>query len=460
LPVDVESLWAQLLGYLEEGLVIPVVGSGLLNVQVTQDADSSYYAYLAERLAQRIGVASDGLPTGGELNEVASRHMANRGQVDELYARLFMLAREQTLPIPEPIMQLASISTLRLFVTTTFASFVERALNEVRCGGRAETEVLSYSLTKIQDLSESFDETSRPVVYHVLGKLSAIPEFALTHEDILEFIHALQSEQLVPHRLYKQVEDSSLLILGCRFNDWLARFFLRGWRRMRLSAGYKHPVFVADREIARDTNLVDFLNSFSRGIKVFPHPGPVEFVAELHERWNAAHSTPLPAVPPVVKPDATNGNNPFVFVSYASEDRSAAHDINEALCRAGVDTFFDKDGLEGGDNWETKLREKIRRCSLFLAVISRNVLTSEPRFFRSEWRLALQVFEQLPAYYSGDVFLLPVAIDSTAPDSSRIPSDFGRVQWVRLTDGVVTSDFVERVKQLHRRSQQEKAGVT
>ncbi len=458
MPFDTESLWAQLLGYIEEGLVIPVVGSGLLQVS-TQQGNKSYYAYLAERVAERLGVSAAELPTGNELNAVACRYLTKGGQVDELYPKLFMLAREETVPVPDPIVQLASIPSFRLFVTTTFASFIERALNDVRFGGTHGTEVLSYSLTKVQDLKGPIAENPRPVVYHLLGKLSAIPDFAVTHEDILEFIHALQSQERDPPNLYREVEDRSLLILGCRFNDWLARFFLRAWRKTRLSAGYKQPIFVADREIEHDTNLIDFLNSFSRGTRVFPVAGPVEFVAELYRRWNELHPTP-PAIQAPIASQSLNGSNPFVFVSYASEDRSAAQKINEALCNAGVDTFFDKEGLEGGENWETKLREKIRKCSLFLAVVSRNVLTSEPRFFRSEWRLALQIFEQSPAYFSArDVFLLPVAIDGTALENARIPPDFGRVQWLRLPDGYPTSDFVERVKSLHRRAQQEKAGV-
>ena len=79
---------------------------------------------------------------------------------------------------------------------------------------------------------------------------------------------------------------------------------------------------------------------------------------------------------------------------------------------------------------------------------------------RSEWHRALEMFEQSPAYYDPrDVFLLPVAIDATSPDSPRIPPDFNKPQWFRLPGGYPTSEFVERVKQLHRRSQQEKAGV-
>ena len=75
MPFDIEPLWAQLLGYIEEGLVVPVVGSGLLNVSTPQGS-TSYYAYLAERLAERVGISSAELPAGSELNAVACRYLA------------------------------------------------------------------------------------------------------------------------------------------------------------------------------------------------------------------------------------------------------------------------------------------------------------------------------------------------------------------------------------------------
>jgi hypothetical protein len=176
----------------------------------------------------------------------------------------------------------------RLFVTTTFDSPLERAFNQVRFGGSAGAEVLSYSLTKVQDLKRGIADSDRPVVYHLFGKLAAIPEFAITHEDILEFVRALQSETRAPN-LYKEMEDNSLLILGSGFSDWLARFFLRAPRRQRLSAEKDRPSFVADPEIAADNNLILFLRHFSRDTLVFPAEGPAEFVAELYRRWTALH---------------------------------------------------------------------------------------------------------------------------------------------------------------------------
>lgn len=457
MPPEIETLWAQLLGYIEEGLVVPIVGPGLLATS-SPEGDTPYYAHLAVRLAHKIGVPSEDLPRGDELNEVACRYLARGGQVDDLYSQLFMLSKETT-PIPETLLQLASIWPLRLFVTTTFDSLLERALNQVRFGGSPMTEVLRYSLTKVDDLKRSISESERPLVYYLFGQLKSIPDFAVTHEDILEFVHSLQSETRHPPNLYKELEDRSLLILGSGFSDWLARFFLRAPRRERLSAGNKRPSFVVDPEIAGDSNLILFLNRFSRGTRVFPALGPVEFVAELYRRWTDAH--PLPPQPSESRVSAApSRENPFVFLSYASEDRPAVERIRQALAEARVDVFFDKEGLEGGENWEAKLREKIRRCSLFVPIISRNTLTTDRRFFRTEWNQALELFRQSPAYYSAaDVFIQPVAIDGTAEENERIPPEFRIPQWLRLPEGRPTPQFVKRVRELHRGSQLERAGA-
>jgi hypothetical protein len=454
---DVETHWAKLIGYMEEGRVVPFVGSGSLQVDDGKGGTSSYYARLAVQLAERLDVSSSKLPAGTELNEIACRHMAARGDIDDIYSTLFVLARDEKLPVPEPLLQLASIPAFRLFVTTTFAGFVERAVNQVRFpGGPGKTEVLSYTLTKFDDLRGPVSEAQRPVVYHLLGKLAATQSFAVTNEDILEFIRALLSAQRVPPRLYSELEPRALLILGCRFHDWLARFFLRCWRNVRFSQGGTLPVFVADQSFTTDKNLLEFFRSFSRGITVFPM-GPVEFISELHQRWTTLH-------PDAIDWRSFHGDDgrdkrPFVFISYASEDLTAAASINSALNRAGVDTFFDKEGLVAGENWATKLRNKIEQCALFVVVISQNVLTDG--YFRKEWNMALDVFESSTAFHSrdpDDVFLVPIAIDGTSAQDPRIPEVFAKVQWSRLPAGKVSGEFVTRLKHVYRRAQQQKVG--
>jgi len=61
-----------------------------------------------------------------------------------------------------------------------------------------------------------------------------------------------------------------------------------------------------------------------------------------------------------------------VFLSYASQDAEAAQRICEALRAAGIQVWFDKSELRGGDAWDTSIRKQIKTCALFLPVISHN----------------------------------------------------------------------------------------
>src|SRR5882672_7144038 len=127
--------WDTLLQLIEEGKVVPIAGQDLLTVD-TPAGSKLLYAYLAEELAGYLGVSADSLPAGSELNEVAYRFLAQSNQVEDIYPALKAVAsKAEALPVPEPLLQLADIRPLQLFVTTTFDSFLTRALNQKRFGG-------------------------------------------------------------------------------------------------------------------------------------------------------------------------------------------------------------------------------------------------------------------------------------------------------------------------------------
>ena len=54
-----------------------------------------------------------------------------------------------------------------------------------------------------------------------------------------------------------------------------------------------------------------------------------------------------------------------VFLSYASQDAEAAARICEALRAAGVEVWFDRSELRGGDAWDAQIKKQIHDCALF-----------------------------------------------------------------------------------------------
>jgi TolB-like protein len=121
-----------------------------------------------------------------------------------------------------------------------------------------------------------------------------------------------------------------------------------------------------------------------------------------------------------------------VFLSYASEDRSAAQVLRDALPSHGVEVWYDETDLAGGDAWDQKIRQQIRECDFFIPVISAQTEARHEGYFRREWRLAV---ERSLDMADDHLFLLPVVIDETPQGSARVPEKFLAVQWTRVPGG-------------------------
>jgi TolB-like protein len=137
--------------------------------------------------------------------------------------------------------------------------------------------------------------------------------------------------------------------------------------------------------------------------------------------------------------------NQAVFLSYASQDAAAVERIAEALRAAGVEVWFDRNELVGGDAWDRKIRQQIRECALFVPVISAATQVRGEGYFRLEWKLAV---DRSHLMAPDQPFLLPVVIDDTPDAAARVADEFRAVQWTRLPAGETPVKFCTRLKAL------------
>jgi hypothetical protein len=401
------------------------------------------YQLLAARLAERLKV--DGEPSQlATLNQVALRYLERGEDLERVYSALkAVMPADAELPVPEPLLKLARIEPLKLFVSTTFDNLLERAINQVRFEGKPKTKVIAYSYQKPSDLPSALGDLQEPTVFKLMGRLSAVAfEYAVTEEDVLEFVHSLQSHDRAPKALFDELTRNHVLIIGSGFSDWLARFFIRLPQNDHLWMARGNTI-IADQRTLEDGALRDFLRLFNKRTRVY-QAGAAAFVEELAARWHPQRESEAPPAPSPIKSDA-------VFISYASEDRSHAVAISQALEGAQIPVWYDRNQLKGGHDWEEEIKRAMMRCSLFAPIISKNTLTQEPRFFREEWTAAEELVRQLPR---GRAFVVPVAVDDTSLDTEQVKRDFPKVfltrQWERLPNGKVTDEFVENVKELFR----------
>ena len=134
-----------------------------------------------------------------------------------------------------------------------------------------------------------------------------------------------------------------------------------------------------------------------------------------------------------------------VFLSYGSEDAQAAQHIADALRAAGIEVWFDREELRGGDSWDRKIQNQIRDCRLFIPIISANTQRRDEGYFRREWRLAV---ERAGDMAETKAFLVPVVIDETSERGASVPEKFLHVQWSRLAEASVPQGFVRRIAAL------------
>ena len=441
-----EDAWDDLLSFIEERRVIPIVGPELLMV-ATDDRPRLLYDWVAERLAAKLNVDTRRLPQPYSLNDVVCWFLADRGRREEAYVRLRAVLKDANFEPPAALRQLASITDFDLFVSTTFDPLLETAINLERFGGAPSTEVIGYAPNRVSDLPAERERLTRPVVYHLFGKLSASPTYVISDEDLLEFLCALQSEHLAPERLFHELEHNHLLVIGSGLTNWVARFFLRMAKRQRLSAPRDVSEVLADDHTAQDERLMAFLQQVSVHTRIYR--GAERFVAELSRRWQARRKPASGAIhgPARFLPPAREMPDNAVFISYAREDLPAVQQMKAGLEAAGVSTWFDIDRLEVGDDYDHKIQRNIARCSYFIPVISANTQRRLEAYFRREWAYALDRARNMA---DGALFILPVTLDATGAAEALVPERFKALHFTQLPGGEVTPEFARRLAEFTR----------
>jgi hypothetical protein len=453
-----DFFWDDILEFIEERKVIPIIGAELLNVPDGTGGEIPLQRLLAMKLAERLRLPAADCQGDDALHQVVCRYLQGGGRREEVYPRLRNLMRELAPPIPEPLRQLARIRHFNLFVTTTFDTLLEQALDEERHGGAAKTVSLAYAPNHNQDLPSDARSAAVPTVFHMLGRISASPDFVITEEDTLEFFTSMQGESKRPNVLFDELKSSHLLLIGNTFPDWLTRFFIRIAKSGRLSLQREELEIVADRRVHTEPNLILFLKNFSYRTQVFEQGNAADFVRELSARDTARHprgAAPAQASRPAA-PEEAELKPGSVFLSYARQDTAAVRLLRDALEAAGIEVWFDQRHLEGGDDFDQQIKRNIRGCSLFLPVISAHTQARHEGYFRLEWSLASEraklIADTIP-------FILPIAIDPIPENDALVPERFQQVQWTRLPGGAPTAEFVERMVRLIRDYRKREKGL-
>jgi len=430
-----DYLWDRLLESISRERVIPILGPALSTVE--QDGkEVTLDRFIAVPLAEQLGFPiTDSLG----LSEVVARYFHQYGTTDALYSRVNRILANSEIKPPPALSKIASIAHFKLFVTTSFDRLLEDALDLARFGGERRTRSLGFvpnNLVDCDELGSELSQLDKPIVYHLLGKVSPLPEeYVISDDDLVEYVHALYSGPR-PEKLFHALKNNDLLLLGGNFSDWLVRLFLRLTKGQRLSNPRPRAALeiLADEGTRGDPSLVTFLGNFSRSTRVF-HANAPEFIEELTTRWTQRYGG---------KAAARKKEPAPIFLSYARQDEIAAAKLRDALTEKGCHVWFDTAKLKAGIDYDDEIQRAIKNCALFVPLLSK--LADEDKrdaYFRREWHFAKERDTRNAENVS---FILPVVVDnSSRSDFQTVPLRFLQKNILKAPGGELTEELAEAV---------------
>lgn len=171
------------------------------------------------------------------------------------------------------------------------------------------------------------------------------------------------------------------------------------------------------RLIHEETGDIDSTLSFIKNLSPVIYEHILLHLPDSNERCHA-----------IIQDNSTQKDNMMnkqIFVSYAHPDLEPARKIVSFLKGAGFSTWFDKDNLLGGQEWEKIIPKEIQKSVLFLLCFSSQSVNKKG-FVQKEIKLAL---DEASKYPPNQIYIMPIRLDCC-----DIPDDISRYHVIDLYD--------------------------
>ncbi len=294
--------------------------------------------------------------------------------------------------------ELASLP-FSLCLTTTPDPFLRNAI-QATAGKSPLGDFYHFRKGRPNQLSAATEKN--PIIYGLFGDLQALDSLVLTETDLLEFlVNVVRAAPPLPAYIASQLADpqTSFLFLGFGFQRWYARVLLHvlhtyGHRNRSLAlegaSFFEHP----DRP---QTAVF-----FEQELKIeFRQHSWFDFATELH-RYCAEQE------PEQTEPELAAGA-PKVFLCHDSRDRERVVEVEQQLHKFGVATWRDRQDLRGGEDWDRRIPQVIRKQVDYVLVLQTpNMLERAESYLHKE---IFEALERQKLFDQGELFLLPALLE-------------------------------------------------
>lgn len=92
-----------------------------------------------------------------------------------------------------------------------------------------------------------------------------------------------------------------------------------------------------------------------------------------------------------------------VFISYSTADKLKAGAIKDGLNHFGIDAYVAHDDITGGEEWRTSILNNLKKCDLFIPLISENFSKSD----YANQEVGFAICKEIP--------IIPISLDGKNP---------------------------------------------
>jgi hypothetical protein len=433
-----ERGWRLLLRDIHLGRVIPVVGPELITIPLADGRQVPLYQHLADALAERLGLDLAPTSTPPSLNAVACAWLLRGEASKEIYDELRELVDELTAPIPQALLDLASITDFSLYIASTFDPLLGLALQQMRPSFLSQQSSGDFHPNSPCDLPQPLPN---PYLLHILGTHNTYPDFVVWEDDYIEYACGLLRAKDNLRVLFDLLRNHDLLLIGSPFNDWMVRLFLRISKGKRFTElrDQKRQDYIADEPANILQPTIFFYEQQIGSTRIIPG-APRLFASELVQRWRESY--PSGSQTNLLQRLSDDPPRGAVFISYSRDDLAAASELACGLLAAQVPVWLDKQRLEAGGNYARSLEHAIKNdTSFFIALISRATEADTSRYVHQERAWAAQ------RHVDGYVYYLPILIEDLLVVEHE-PEIFARIHRDYLPGGKASPEFAQRLKRL------------
>lgn len=203
--------------------------------------------------------------------------------------------------VEDPLRLLAKLP-LKIYVTTSYYNFMERALDAEKKQPRTRVIFLSSGNVSAKPEPSYEPSVTEPTVFHLYGLEDHPQTLVLSEDDFMDFLEKITKDTNnqnpgVPLSLQAQLAEYRLILLGYRVQDWDFRVLFRFLLEYRVTNSVPRGMLIQLKPGAKQSGnkekSIEYLSQyFDKKQFDVEWANPEKFIRDLWNEWNKSRKGP------------------------------------------------------------------------------------------------------------------------------------------------------------------------